>query len=174
VKYSLPLVKDLLVDTILYSLNKMLLEGSIVGAVALVALITGLIANVQNYGWGIGAVYVCFIGVTYVLIVWQIWCVIYGTCVSTAWWNVFLAVITFGTLAYYYILNLHNGNAIVALSEQPVINANPLFSTMNAQLTKYGNVDILKYTENVPNKIINRPNWAGLSAIRDSLVGPIL
>lgn len=139
----------------------MLIENAIVGIAAGVALVAGLIANIRNYGIAIGFAYAAIVIVAYILIVWQIWCVLYGSCASTAWWNVFLAVLTFGTLSYYYILNLRDGVAIVALKDQPVIGANPIFKQLNTQIHKYGHVDLLNYTEKVHNKLLSRPSGSG-------------
>lgn len=139
----------------------MLLQNAIVGAVAAVALVAGFIANIRNYGVVIGVAYAAIVIIAYILIVSQIWCVLYGSCASTAWWNVFLACITFGTLAYYYITNLQSGYTIVSLKDQPVIGANPIFKQLNTQIHKYGNVDLLNYTEKVHNKLLGRPSGSG-------------
>ena len=133
-------------------------HNTIIGFVAGIALVTGLVANIRNYGIAIGIAYAIFVIASYIFIIWNIRCVLYGSCESTAWWNVCLAVVTFGTLAYYYITNLQVGDTIAPLKDQPIIGVNPLFRQFNTQINRYTNVDLLNYTEKVHNKILSRPS----------------
>ena len=136
----------------------MLIQNIIVNIIAGIALVAGIIANIRNYSLLISAAYAIIIIVAYMLFINQTRCLLYGSCVSTAWWNVGLAVLTFGTLAYYYITNLLAGDAIVFLKDQPIIGANPIFNQLNTQIYKYTDVNLLNYTEKVHNKILARPS----------------
>ena len=105
-----------------------MIQVTLVILAGLGALLTGSIANYINYGFVAVAFYAAILITAVYFIIYQIRCVVRGSCFSTAWWNSGVAVVTFATIGWYYYEALTNGTALVTLDAQPVIATNPTFA----------------------------------------------
>jgi hypothetical protein len=105
-----------------------MLQVTLVILAGLGALLTGSIANYINYGFVAVALYAAILITAVYAIIYQIRCVVRGSCFTTAWWNSGVAVVTFATIGWYYYAALSNGATLVTLDAQPVIGTNPTFA----------------------------------------------
>jgi hypothetical protein len=98
-------------------------QAATVAATGVAALLTGSFANYRNYGLRVATLYVGLLACAVYLFLYQIRCVVVGSCYSTSWWTAAAAAATFSTLAWYYYTALQKGEQIVTLQAQPVVGA---------------------------------------------------
>lgn len=95
-------------------------HNKVVGTVGVLSILLGSIANIKQYGYSIGALFLLASILALYVLMSEISCVLTGKCHLTALFNSFISIIIFGGIIYYYSDVLLGKSDLPKLSEQPI------------------------------------------------------
>lgn len=96
-------------------------HNKVVGTVGILSIVLGIIVNIKQYGYSIGALFLLASILALYVLMSEISCVLTGKCHITALFNSIASIVIFSSIVYYYSGVLLGNNDLPQLSEQPII-----------------------------------------------------
>jgi hypothetical protein len=115
-------------------------HNKVVGIVGVLSILLGSIANIKQYGYSIGALFLLASILALYVLMSEISCVLTGNCHLTALFNSLISIIIFGSIVYYYSDVLLGKTDLPKLTEQPIIKVDraviPISGAIGAEVKK--------------------------------------